>query len=87
MFSLDSYPPWARIDNGAFCAANTRFVKVLFIILVSILFIVLATILSNLFIILKFILKFILTNLLLSLMQTNTLEALVTTELPSPIIG
>jgi len=45
MFSLDSYPPWARIDNGAFCAANA------------------------------------------SLMQTNTLEALVTTELPSPIIG
>ena len=83
MFSLDSYPPWARIDNGAFCAANTRFVKVLFIILVSILFIVLATILSNLFI----ILKFILTNFLLSLMQTNSLEALVTTELPSPIIG
>ena len=24
MFSLDSFPPWARIDSGAMCAANTR---------------------------------------------------------------
>ena len=27
MFSLDSFPPWARIDSGALCAANTRFLN------------------------------------------------------------
>merc|ERR1712061_523993 len=27
MFSLDSFPPWARIDSGALCAANTRLIE------------------------------------------------------------
>merc|ERR1719192_366074 len=45
MFSLDSFPPWARIDSCAMCAANP------------------------------------------SLLQMDTLEAMLTTDLPSPIVG
>ena len=79
MFSLDSFPPWARIDSGALCAANTRFSNYKY-----------SNTNTNTQIQIQ-IHKYKYTCLhahpLPSLIETNTLEALLTTELPSPIVG